>query len=131
MKTSYFDCSNELKSRLFGAVEGESECDIAVFGSEHITLDTPLKAKTVLCPTSATIGGVVNCESVISCGMDHRATLSLSYIGDSDCLLTVGRTIMLQNGKTLQPCELKRPYCNDMSVDDNILLLGVRLISEQ
>ena len=131
MKTSYFDCSNELKSRLSGAVEGESECDVAVFGSENITLQKPLHAKTVLCPTSATVGGVVSCDNVISCGMDHRSTLSLSYIGDNDCLLTVGRTITLQNGKTLQPCELKRPYCNDMSVDDNILLLGVRLVTEQ
>ncbi|MBP3387257.1 MAG: hypothetical protein J6L23_01860 [Clostridia bacterium] len=131
MKTSYFECSNELKSRLSGAVEGESECDVAVFGSEHINLSEPLYAKTVICPTSTTVGGALSCENVISCGMDHRSTLSLSYIGDNDCLLTVCRTIKLQNGKTLQPCELKRPYCNDMSVDDNILLLGVRLVTEQ
>lgn len=131
MKTSYFECSNELKSRLSGAVEGDSECDVAIFGSEHITLREPLRARTVLCPTSTTVGGVVSCENVISCGMDHRSTLSLSYIGDNDCLLTVCRTITLQSGKKLQPCELKRPYCNDMSVDDNILLLGARLISEQ
>ena len=128
MKTSFFNCSDELKSKLTNATEQESECDIAVFGSEHIVLTSPLRAKTVLCPTSAIVGGNVSCENVISCGMDHRSTLSLSCIGDNDCMLTVGRTIMLPNGKELQPCELKRPYHNDLSVDDNILLLGVELL---
>lgn len=129
MKTSFFNCSDELKSRVTDALDGECDCDIAVFGSEHIVLDEPLRAKTILCPTTLTVGGVVSCENVISCGMDHRSTLSLSCIGDNDCMLSVSRAVKLPNGRTLQPCELKRPYCNDMSVDDNILLLGVRLLN--
>lgn len=128
MKTSLFNCSEELIQHIGQEEKLEFECDVAVFGSDEVVLDSPLRAKTVVCPTNAVVDGKVTCDSIISCGMDQRSTLSLSCIGEDECLLTVCRTIHLPNGTTLQPCELWRPYYNDMSVDDNIIFQAFKLL---
>ncbi len=94
-------------------------CDIAVIGerkAEHSLSD----ADVIFCPTGALPAGI-KCGSAVSAGMDSKATLGFSSVGEENSFLCVNREIDFF-GKKIIPGEYRVDMRRGVSLYENMVL---------
>ena len=103
----------------FGLKSDCKECDIAVIG-EKKTDHSVSDAGIVFCPTDCLPSGI-RCVSAVSAGMDSRATLGFSSVGDETSFLCVNREIDFF-GKKIIPGEYRVIMKHGVSLYENMIL---------
>jgi len=107
---------------------GSNEFDIIVMDESGGDIFNDINCKYIICPPSIKLHGKVKCNSVITCGMDNKCTLSFSSIDYDKALLSINRRIDLKI-KSIHQCEKPVDYYEVLTVYENLVIQALSILT--